>query len=97
MNLVWTATARDRLLEIEAFIARDDPSTAILFTDALIETAERLREFPDLGQRLPELPQQAFRQLAHDTYLIIYDVVSDTVRIRTVLEGHRMVPVEDLE
>ena len=40
MRLVWSREARENLIEIEDFIARDSLERAIRFIDALIDHAE---------------------------------------------------------
>ena len=42
MKVVWTEQAWERLLEIEQFIGRDDPTIAARLVDKLIDRSEGL-------------------------------------------------------
>ena len=57
MKVTWTEQAWDRLLEIERFVARDDPRAAVRLVDKLIDRGDALAEHPERGRRLSELPE----------------------------------------
>lgn len=63
MKVIWTEQAWGRLLEIERFIARDDPGAAARLVDRLVDRGEGSAEHPERGRRLPELPQSGLREL----------------------------------
>ena len=48
-RVVFAPEAHARLAEIVRFIAQDDPQAAIRFGDYLVERAESLARFPELG------------------------------------------------
>ena len=59
MNVTWTEQAWERLLEIERFVARDDPRAAARLVDKLIDRGDALAEHPEWGHcllRPNELP-----------------------------------------
>ena len=49
MKVTWTEQAWERLLEIERFVARDDPRAAARLVDKLIDRGEALAEHPERG------------------------------------------------
>jgi toxin ParE1/3/4 len=67
--------ARGRLLEIVRFIARDDPQAAIRFGDYLIDRAEALVNFPELGTAYRKRPN--VRRLLCKSYFIYYRLRRD--------------------
>ena len=83
MEIVWTESALQRLEEIGRFIAADSLSRAATFVDTLIESVERLREFPLSGPLCLENP--AFRQVVWQGYRIIYRVKEKLVEIITII------------
>ena len=44
MKVTWTEQAWERLLEIERFVARDDPRAAARLVDKLIDRGDALAE-----------------------------------------------------
>ncbi len=96
MTVVWTLQALDRLAEIEAFIAEDDPIAAEQHTERLIARAEILEKHPRIGRVVPEAPGGELRELLEGHYRIVYRLRGERVEILTVFEGHRLMPEEDL-
>ena len=47
MKATWTEQAWERLLEIERFVARDDPRAAARLVDKLIDRGDALAEHPE--------------------------------------------------
>lgn len=83
MEIVWSESSFQRLEEIGHFIATDSPTRAREFIDRLIESVERLREFPLSGSVMPE--NSAFRQIVVQGYRIIYRQMASAVEIVTVV------------
>lgn len=96
MKVVWTEQAFQRLAEIEDFIAQDNPSAAVKLVVKLIEKAETLARFPQMGRQLPEVPGSELRELIEGNYRIVYRVRNKVVEIITVFEAHRLLPDDDL-
>ena len=61
MKVIWTEQAWARLLEIEQFVARDDPRAAARLVDKLIDRGDALVEYPEQGRRLPEIPESGLQ------------------------------------
>ena len=71
-RISFAPRARDRLVEIVRFIAQDDPPAAIRFGDYLIDRAESLANFPELG--MPYRKRPNVRRLLCKSYYIYYRV-----------------------
>jgi addiction module RelE/StbE family toxin len=96
MTVTWTEQALERLLEIERFVARDDPRAADRLVDKLIDRGEALAEHPDRGRRLLELSESGLRELVVDNYRIVYRRTPKVVEVLTVFEGHRLLRPDEL-
>ena len=90
MKILWTEQAWSRLVEIEAFIARDNPTAASKFVDKLIERGDALARNPDRGRKLREMPGAGLRELLVGKYRLVYRVTSSAIEVLTVFEGHRL-------
>jgi toxin ParE1/3/4 len=97
MKIIWTELARDRLVEIEEFIAQDSPDRAVTFVSELIDQAQTLVDFPEAGRIVPEDEEHIRRELIHEGYRILYRVENKTIYILSVFEGSRLMRVEDLK
>ncbi len=74
-RIVFAPQAHARLEEIVRFIAQDDPQAAIRFGDYLVDRAESLAQFPELGT--PYRKRQNVRRLLCKSYLIYYRLRSE--------------------
>jgi len=72
MKIFWTKEALLRLQEIEEYISRDNPISAIEFVDKLITVAETIIDNPKKGRIVPELSLENIRELLHQNYRIVY-------------------------
>ena len=93
-RLVIRPTADREVEEHATFIARDNESAALRFTEAVQSAFERLLEFPSIGairsfrnkqlEGLRAWPIPGFKN-----YLIFYRIESDWIEIIRVLHGAR--------
>ncbi len=60
----WTKHAKRQLRHIHDFIAHDSPMYARRVSEALVTKTIGLGELPRLGRRVPELNDDAVRELA---------------------------------
>jgi toxin ParE1/3/4 len=96
MKIFWTKEALLRLQEIEEYISRDNPISAIEFVDKLITVAETINDNPKKGRIVPELSLENIRELLHQNYRIVYLVKKNSVDILTVFEGHQLLKKEEI-
>lgn len=90
--LIWSEKSLADIEDIYDFIASDSPFYARHQVEKFIATAERLRDFPESGQPLPEFPLFPHRELIVDPYRIIFRYLpeSDRVVVVAVLHGKRL-------
>ena len=69
-KVIFAPAAIERLADIVRYIAADDPRTAETFALHLIDRAEMLGGFPELGT--PFLKRKNVRRLRCDPYFIYY-------------------------
>jgi len=95
VKVVWTRRAFQRLFEIEAFIARENPVAAQAHTGRLLSETDKLRDFPKMGRLVPELPASDLREMVISNYRIVYRIHNETIQILTVFESHKSFPEQD--
>ena len=97
MKLRWTRRAKQDLVEIGRYIARDKREAARRWVQALREQAARAAELPKVGRTVPELLREDVRELVFRGYRIVYLIQDDAVLILTVFDGHRRLPDDLVE
>ena len=97
MKILWTEHAAACLVEIEDYIALDDPMAAQRWVEQLIQRTRVLADHPHAGRRLPEMPNGPLRELIEANYRIVYRVTGQTVEILTVFERHRLLREDDVQ
>lgn len=90
MKLSWTRAALNKLIEIEEFIARDNPRRAEDFIDYLIERTSLISKNPEVGRIVPEIANITTRELLIRNYRVVHKVKVGAVDILTVFEGHKL-------
>jgi toxin ParE1/3/4 len=97
MELRLSHEAVERLIEIEEFIAKDDPERAATFVDRLVDHVEgTLPANPRTGRIAPELSMPDIRELLYRNYRIVYRLTEKRIDVLTVFEGHRLLCVDEL-
>ena len=71
MNLVWSGNARNDIKQLNAYISQDSPFYARQFIQRLLARVEGLRNFPSLGQCVPEVDREDIREIVFQGYRII--------------------------
>ena len=97
MKVIWTEPARNRLVEVEEYIAQDSPERAVSFVLELMEQTDKLADFPESGRTIPEDEKQTTRELIHEGYRILYKIEDGAVYIMSVFEGSRLLRADDLK
>jgi toxin ParE1/3/4 len=94
MKVVFSPAARADLLEIAAYIARDNPTRALSFVDELESKCLQLSHASSIGAMRPELGE-GIRMLSHGRYLIFYREHQTAVRIERVMHSARDINNDD--
>ena len=89
--LRYLPIARDDLVEIFDYIARDSPNRALSFVDKLDKRIGLLEQHPLLGRipRHPKLRAYGYRVLIVDSYLVFYVIRGLIIEIHRVIHGSR--------
>jgi len=90
IELYWTPESIQDREAIYDYIEADNPIAALALDELFEEKADRLVDHPDLGRpgRFP-----GTRELvAHQNYILVYDLAGDLVRMLRVLHTARQWP-----
>lgn len=90
MKVVWTPEALQDRIEIWDYIATDNPPAAVRMDELFSDCASRLVEHPKLGR--PGKVPGTRELVAHEHYRLVYEIVSDTVWILTLVHTARRWP-----
>lgn len=96
LSLTWSGPALDDLDEIAAYIALDKPAAAANLVRKVLAAVERLREHPNSGRRLPELPKTPYREIIVSPCRLVYRREDHTIFIVYVFRGERQLRPERL-
>ena len=80
-EIAWTESAVSSLVDAIEYIARDSPSYAAAFAVRSERAAASLDMLPDRGRHVPEFNDPAVRELAVDSYRLIYRVRGNQVML----------------
>ncbi len=86
-KVIWSPAALEDIKDIHDYIAKDSVDRAALFIERLIEVTDGLIEFPYSGRVIPEINQTSCREIVFGAYRIMYDIISDSVRIASVVHS----------
>ena len=90
MKLFWTAEAIADRIDIYDYVEADNPAAALVLDEFFSKTAERLQSHPMLG-RAGRV--DGTRELvAHENYILVYDIAENKLRILRVLHAARQWP-----
>jgi plasmid stabilization system protein ParE len=67
-RIIWSPQAIEDLEAIQAYVARDSPRSARLLVERLIAAVERLEANPLSGRVVPELGDEALREVIRGNY-----------------------------
>lgn len=91
MSLFWTPEALADRREIHDSIEGDDPAAALSLVKQFAAFAERLATYPYLG--LPGRVTGTRELVAHQNYLLIYDIAAGDIRVLRILHAARRWPI----
>jgi len=97
MDVIWAREAVVKLIEIEKFIAKNNPDRARRFIEYLVDRAESISLNPHIGRIVPELSDKTIREIIAKKYRIVYRITNERIEILTVFEGHKLLSVDELE
>jgi plasmid stabilization system protein ParE len=89
MKVRLSSEARQDLMAIGDYIARDNPSSARSFVKALTDRCASLADMPLGYPIVPRYEAKGVRRCVHSNYQIFYRVDGDQVFVVRVLHGAR--------
>lgn len=87
--LAWSPEAIEDIQALAAYIERDSPWYAKAVVSKLIETAESIPGYPQLGRMVPELGDPNIRELRVHRYRLIYRLEENRVVVAAVIHGRQ--------
>jgi toxin ParE1/3/4 len=91
MKLRFTAPARQDLIEIQDYIARDDPAAAYRVAQRIRAQAGRLAQHPQLG-RLGHIAGTRELSIAGTPYFMVYRIKPRSIEVLTIVHARRRWP-----
>ena len=88
-RVAWTESAWQELQAAAEYIARDSPRYAASLIEDARSAARSLRTFPMRGRIVPEVADDAVRELFIMSYRLIYEVRDQQVLILAFVHGAR--------
>jgi len=88
--LAWSPEAIEDIESIAAYIERDSAWYAKAVASKIVETAETIPEFPELGRMVPEVGDPAIRERFAYSFRIIYRLEPERVLVAAVIHGSRL-------
>lgn len=88
-KVVWSAHATYQLLSIAEYISRDSVQAAVKVMKRIRKSVRLLKRFPQSGRIVPEDERKIYREVIVPPYRIMYVVVGNECRIKTVLDARR--------
>jgi plasmid stabilization system protein ParE len=89
-GLVWSPEAIEDIESIASYIERDSVWYAKAVASKIVETAETIPDFPELGRIVPEIGNPAIRERFAYSYRVIYRIDSGLVLVAAVIHGSRL-------
>lgn len=86
-RVFWTREARRDLSSIGRYLDQVAPERSGPVLSEIFDSVEGLAAFPRKGQRLGGRFDASFRQLIVRRYRVVYQIVTDTVYVRMILDG----------
>jgi len=88
--LAWSPEAIEDLEAIAAYIERDSAWYARAVVSKIVETAETIPQFSELGRVVPEIGDYSIRERFVHSYRIIYRLQDDRILIAAIVHGSRL-------
>ncbi|WP_284311185.1 type II toxin-antitoxin system RelE/ParE family toxin [Labrys miyagiensis] len=91
MEIEWHPRAQNDTFEIADYINIDSPTSALAISDEIQRQVSMLIDHPRLG-RLGRIPGTRELVIAHTSYIAIYRIIGERIRILRIFHGARKWP-----
>ena len=88
-KVIWSPQALEDLESIFTFIARDSADRAALFIERIIESTDRLQDFPSSGRIIQEIKKEECREIVYGSYRIMFEIKGEYIRSAAVVHSAR--------
>jgi len=95
--VIWSEPAKADLRSIHDFIAHDSKHYAKKVIQDIREQTDVLDDLPKLGKKIPELNDDAVRELSLYSYRIIYEIMSQGIFVLAVVHKRRGLKAGDIQ
>jgi toxin ParE1/3/4 len=93
----WTRHAKRQVRHIHDYIVLDSAHYAKRVSEQLVQKTAGLDQLPRKGRKVPELNEDAVRELGLYSYRIIYEIKPDSlIEVLTVLHKRQHIEPEDI-
>jgi len=89
-GLGWSPEAIEDIEAIASYIERDSPWYAKAIASKIVETAETIPDFPEIGRIVPEIGNSLIRERFVYSYRIIYRIEAERILVAAVIHGSRL-------
>ena len=90
ITLEWSEEALEDIESIATYIEKDSPTYASSVISKFFEKAEILKEFTELGRKVPEVNDVNIREIFVYSYRLIYKIYENRVLFVAVVHGKRL-------
>ena len=94
MRVYWTDHARQRLRDIEQYIAADSTDVARRVVRRLLLRSRQIGELPRSGRQVPEYQREDLREVLERPFRIIYRVRTDRIEVLTIMHYRQLLPLD---
>lgn len=85
MKIIWSPTAKNRLIEILDYISQDNAEAALDLIDSIEKSVGKLVHNPMIGRIIPELESVHIREIViQENYGVIYEIKESSLEVLTV-------------
>jgi toxin ParE1/3/4 len=95
--VIWSDPAKADLRSIHDFIAHDSRHYAKKVTREIVVRTEDLDKLPHIGRVVPELGNEAIRELSLYSYRILYEIKNQGIFVLAVIHKRRDLQPEMIE
>ncbi len=88
-SLHWSDVALEHLARISLYIGRTSPLYADRMVERIVSRVDALADFPELGHRTSESPDENVREVLESPYRILYLVQPARVDILAIVHARQ--------
>ena len=90
LKLEWSEEALEDIESIATYIKKDSPTYAKSVVSKFFEKAEILKDFTELGRKVPEFNDATIREIFVYSYRLIYKLSKEKILLVAIIHGKRL-------